>query len=245
MRNPSLLIRALAAAVLVLTTSATRALADGETDDGTADGTAEVTAIHGIAGLPEPVDVYIDGDFAFSFDFGEDYGPVDLPAGTIMLEVWLQGQPVLTETATLEPGRNYTVIAHETYIDGTDSGIKLSVFENRVRRLRPNEAWVTVRHTADAPPVDIELGRGRSRNQRVTFEDLSNNDDEMPQGAGPVKLRPGNYRVRVFPAGGRDAVARTRLGPLRGRRIYIVHAIGSVSRPDPSFTFFVQEIRAN
>jgi hypothetical protein len=38
-------------------------------------GTGNLTVIHGISGLPQPVDVYANGNKLFSFDFNEVPGP--------------------------------------------------------------------------------------------------------------------------------------------------------------------------
>ena len=118
---------------------------------------AKRTVIHGIPGLPEPVDVLVNGDFAFSFDFNESEGPIPLPPGTYDFAVQLQGETVLSaDDVPLEGGRVYTAIAHLTYT-GDEPGIKLSLFENQKYFERPGMPRVSVRHTADAPAVDIDL----------------------------------------------------------------------------------------
>ena len=142
----------LAAALLTTVTARTAVAAPG-TD-------AELTVIHAIPGLMEPVDVCVNGEYAFTFDYGDVQGPITLPAGSYFLEVKLAGNPVLMATAELEACGNYTAIAHLTYVDGETSGINLEVFENDASSAG-NKTRLTVRHTADAPAVDILLKRGK------------------------------------------------------------------------------------
>ena len=92
--------------------------------------TAKVTVIHGISGLPKAVDVYANGAYLFSFDYKGVVGPVELAPDTYNLEVKLDGTTVLSTSAFVEAGKNYTVLAHFKYVADGTPGIALSVFEN-------------------------------------------------------------------------------------------------------------------
>ncbi|MCX7717507.1 MAG: DUF4397 domain-containing protein [Candidatus Sumerlaeaceae bacterium] len=193
-------------------------------------GSATLTVIHGIPNLPAPVDVFVDGSKLFDFDFADQEGPLVLPADDYFIEVKLLGTTVLSTTATLQAGRDYTAIAH--LVPHAD-GITLSLFENDTRLFRRGST-LTVRHTADAPEVNIDLLATR-RNIRIgTFGPLKNGGQ-----VGPVNLPPARYTAVV-----RDAATNTVVAPvavsLAPRTRQIVYAVGSLS--NGTFTVIVQEI---
>jgi hypothetical protein len=210
---------------------------------------AYLTVIHGISFLPEPVDVYVNGVFQFSFDFEDSVGPLALPADSYDLEVRFMGDPVLFATAELESGKNYTAIAHETLQDNGGSGlksdddlnIKLSLFENNVSPLGHWKFRLTLRHTADAPEVDIDLRKGwKGKWFFAKAMGLSNNDSEMPEEFGAVDFWWGYFTAIFYPAGTNTEVFRSDRLKLTPGTHYIVYAIGSIF--DGSFTLFVQTI---
>lgn len=222
---------AVMAAGLTLATTAGLTRAD--------DHTGVVSVIHAIPNLPAPVDVLVDGAYQFSFDYKDQVGPIELPEGTYELEVQLMGTPVLNASATVEGGGSYTAIAHLTFIDGMDSGIALSLFENDDDDLEPGSSRVSIRHTANAPAVDIDVFRGRGDAPRLLMlTDLSNNDGEEPTEAGPAAVRPGGYSVQIFAAGTDTLAFETRAKIKNGRRVN-VYAIGSIF--DGSFELLVEE----
>jgi len=209
--------------------------------DGEPEGTFDLTVIHGIAGLPMPVEVFVNGDFAFAFDFNESVGPLALPAGDYLFEVKLDGATVLDADVTLGEGMNYTAIAHETFIDGVDSGIKLSLFENNTSSLANDKIRLTVRHTADAPAVDAALLRGWWLRWFVTKGiDISNADDAMPTQFGPADYYRGVLSALLLPTGTSDVVFDSGRNFYQGGKSYTVYAIGSIF--DGTFTLFVQTI---
>jgi hypothetical protein len=210
---------------------------------------AELFVIHGIPGLPEPVDVYADGDYLFSFDFNESAGPLALPTGSYFVEVKLQDATVLSADAMLEPGGNYTAIAHLTppmadklCLDGdcdtADPGIALSLFENNVSPLDDAKVRITLRHTADAPAVDIKVNHGFRGRELIKPLDLANGD--MPGQFGAIDSRQGNLRAVFYPAGDSTAVFDSGEVFLGAGSSYIVYAIGSLT--GGSFGLFVQAI---
>lgn len=212
------------------------------TDGGPAGTLATLTVIHAIPGLPAPVDVYADGGFLFSFDFFQSEGPLTLPEDSYFIEVRLSGKTVLSGTADLAADKNYTAIAHLVPGD-PDPGIKLSFFENDVCELDQGMTRVTIRHTADAPAVDIGLSYGPS----VFFpfawpylkaRNLSNGDN--PGQFGAVDLPFGFYQGTFYAACTDVDVYTTDNSLLIPGTIYIVYAVGSIN--DGTFALYVQTL---
>jgi len=208
---------------------------------------AMLTAIHGIPGLPAPVDVYVNDDYLLSFDFNESAGPLALPSGDYDIEIRLQGTTVLSRTVSPEPGKDYTIIAHLTYVDGESNGIALSLFENNVEPLRQGRTRITVRHTADAPSVDLDLQRvitwesGYSaRYLFVGGQKLGNVDGGKPGSFGSVDIWAGGMIAVLYPNRSTAPAFDSGLVNFEAGTNYIVYAIGSLF--DGSFTLFVQTI---
>ncbi len=100
-----LLVGLAAAAVAVIPASS--AFADSHED-------AQVVVVHGVPDLGTEVDVWVDGEVAFTFDY-EDIVVTDLPAGTYDLAVSATGddEPILElEGAEVAAGGSYTIAAH-------------------------------------------------------------------------------------------------------------------------------------
>lgn len=215
---------------------------------------AMVSVGHGIPGtdlgqpLELPVDVIVDGGCLLQdFEFGHFAGPLELPAGTYSVAVALSDEDPDTCNGTVvigpvdltfEAGDNVTIFAHLT----ADGGITASVFDNDVSDVVAGHTRLTVRHTAEAPPVDILLNRGWIRGRLIgEFEDLAN-----PDQIGPVDLRPGAYAVSIFPAGGDEPVFQVPATeddrPLvtHPHRSQIVYAVGSLE--NETFTLMIQLI---
>lgn len=126
-----------------------------------------LNVVHGIPGIV--VDVCVNGAKAITdFEPGDVVAGVKLPEGTYHLKVTAAGTPcgaaILSATADLAGGRNrnYTVIANLD-AHGTPN---LALFRNNTRKTGAGEARLVVRHTADAPAVNVwangsPLNRGR------------------------------------------------------------------------------------
>lgn len=203
-------------AVLALAT-ALPAVADGA-----------LTAIHGVPGLPDPVDVYADDGYVGTFDFGESLGPLMLPAGDYDVEIKLGGVTILAATVPVADGSNQTAIA---YLDDLGAPI-LGLFDNDVSDLREGRARLTVRHTAEAPPVAIELSRGGNGRLIAELGPFSNGEQ-----LGPVTLQGGGYSAALL-AGGAE-VFDSGTFTLRPGHSTIVYAIGEFPS---TFELFVQRI---
>ncbi len=214
-----------------------------------ADKQATVYVGHGIPGLALgfdddalPVDVAVDGDCIPDVEFGKFAGPVLLPGGTYTVIVSLadatvscDGTPVIEAAVEFEVDGNYTVFAHLT-ADGEpgegdldERGITATRFVNDVDPAVAGHTRLTVRHTAAAPAVDIELYRGWSRGRVVgLIEGLKN-----PEEAGPLDIRPGGYEAVIWPAAddanspaGEDEVLLGLEVALKPHTSHIVYAVG-------------------
>jgi hypothetical protein len=208
---------------------------------------AMLTAIHAIPGLPAPVDVYVNGSYLLSFDFNESAGPLPLPRGDYDIEIKLQGTTVLSRTVSPMPGKNYTIMAHLTFVDGESNGIALSLFQNNVEPLRNGRTRITVRHTADAPAVDLDLQRIytsesgiAARQLFVGTQGLANDDGKKPLSFGSIDLWGGQLIAVLYPAGSGQPAFDSGAVTFEPNMNYIVYAIGSLF--DGSFTLFVQAI---
>lgn len=181
--------------------------------------TGDLSAVHGIPGLAEDVDVYVDGSYLFSFGFGDTFGPVPVDANTYDLEVYYQGSPVpgLSGTVTVEEGGSYTAVAH---LDEGGAIAPLAVFENQISPLTWRYARLQIHHLAAAPTVDAALSRGRQNVwPKVKLVGLSNGDQ-----ATAIDFTAGNYNVGLL-AGGVE-VFNTGKFKLRTGDNLAVYAVG-------------------
>jgi len=189
---------------------------------------AKVTVLHGVPGLSAPVQVFANGGLLFSFDYGEQRGPLTLAPGSYQLEVRLNGSPILSTNATLAANDDVAVIAH---IDATGSP-RLGAFANGLQALTLPSSRLYVRHTAQAPAVDVILGQGG--NTVGTIPNLANG------GSASADVAPGVYSVRLNVAG----TSTTAFGPVdvavENGLGYGIFAVGDVSAPN--FTLLTQRV---
>jgi hypothetical protein len=204
---------------------------------------ATVHVIHGISGgtlgLPAtlPVDVWANGaPLIPGFEFGEVVGPVDLPAGTYELRVFLAGSdpdvdtPVLSLDATLADDSDVDIVAHFT----ENGGIALTPFANNNTpkvdpispRIERRDTRLTVRHAAALPRVVI--------NRLLPIDPTFANGGEIS-----YDLDPGMYRFWLSRAGGAFALSFDPIEvALDADLHYFVYAVGS--RADDSFQLLVR-----
>jgi hypothetical protein len=116
-----------------------------------------VTVVHGIPGAT--VDVYVN-EALFLEDFEPESvaGPVVLPAGSYDIAIYAANAdpdsdaPVIDAPGVTVPaGVDAAVVAH---LDASGSPTA-SVFVNDVSEVAAGEARLTIRHTAEAPEVDV------------------------------------------------------------------------------------------
>lgn len=202
---------ALAAAALVF--GSVGSLAQAATD-------ARVRVVHASPDAPA-VDVYANGARVLSnvpFRGASDY--LAVPAGRYTFEVRPAGAaastfPVLSITADLRAGTDYTVMAVDRL-----SQIKGRVFTDNNTRPAAGKAHVQVVHASpDAPTVDIALKGGAVLVPSLPFGELK----------GPLPVDAGTYDLEIRPAG-TTAVALALDGVrLEAGRVYTFTAVGLVS----------------
>jgi hypothetical protein len=144
-----LLTLAVAAALAVATMTATAGAASVSA--------SLVSLVHGIPGAT--VDVYVN-DALFLEDFEPESvaGPVVLPAGTYDIAIYPANADPATDAPVIEApgvtvpaGVDAAVVAH---LDASGAPTA-SVFVNDVSEIAAGEARLTIRHTAEAPEVDV------------------------------------------------------------------------------------------
>ncbi len=177
---------------------------------------ATVTVLHGVPGLNGPVDVFANGSQLFSFDYGDQQGPLELAPGSYALEVRQGGATLLSLNAALSADTDYSVIAN---LD-ENGNPQLGAFVNALDNLSLPTSRLYVRHTAEAPAVDIVLEQGGVA--VATIPNVSNG------GSASADVAPGIYSVRLNVAG----TSNTAFGPVDIRVEnglgYGVFAVGQV-----------------
>ena len=198
-----------------------------------APGDAAVTVIHGIPGTN--VDVYVNDPMAAAAPLLPDFtpgtvaGPLALSAGDYQVTIFVAGtttNPVIDQTATVGADENISLIAN---LD--DAGVPvLTAFLNDVSMIADGEARLVVRHTAEAPAVDVRADGG------VAFAGLTYGNEAA------VDLPAGTISADVVLAG-TDTVV---IGPadlmLAAGTETIVYAIGSATADPSSLGLVVQTI---
>lgn len=187
---------------------------------------ATVTVLHGVPGLPAPVEVFANGASLFTFDYGEQRGPLQLPPATYALEVRLNGSPILSANATVAAGADYSIAAH---LDAMGMP-RLTVLQNSLTALTLPASRLYVRHLAQAPSVDVVLEQNGA--VVATIPGLSNGQQAV------ADVAPGRYAARLV-AGGTTAFGPVDLVVENGFG-YGVFAVGNVAQPE--FTLLVQRV---
>lgn len=217
--NRSLLARLAAAVALVLGTI-------GVATVGTSGAApSNVYVVHGIPGVT--VDVYVNNDFGApalpGFAPGDVAGPLSLDAATYNIKVFAAGAdpnvdaPVIDKDLAVPGDANISVVANVG--SGTPD---LTPFVNDVSPTEAGNGRVTVRHTAQAPTVDIQVdGADALPGLAAGAEVLA----ELPAGTYPVG-------VQVAPDG--PVVLGPTDLPVTAGTNTIVYAVGSA---DPASNF--------
>ncbi|QDU84681.1 hypothetical protein Pla163_17930 [Planctomycetes bacterium Pla163] len=175
---------------------------------------ASLTVLHGVPGLPAPVEVVANGATLFSFCFEEQRGPLTLPPGSYDVEVRLEGATILGATYVLGAGDDVSVIAN---LDASGAP-ELTPFANDGSALALPSSRVTVRHAAEAPAVDVVVLQGGQT--ALTIPGVTNGQEAS------ADVAPGDYEVELRLAG----TSTVAFGPVPltvedGFR-YGVHAVG-------------------
>lgn len=148
--------------------------------------TTTLNVVHGIPGLD--VDVCVNGNKAIlDFNPGEVVAGITLPAGRYDLAVVMKGDPCTAAVLkAMDVGlwvdRNYTVVANLDAA-GTPNLLK---FRNNVSPTPDGQVRLLVRHTADAPAVNV-WADGTKLIGGHWFDWASRARFEVPQGTYDVK----------------------------------------------------------
>ena len=94
-----------------------------------------------------------NGAQLFTFDYGDQQGPLTLPPGNYALEVRQNGNTLLSLNAALAANIDYSVIAN---LDASGTP-QLNAFGNALDNVALPTSRLYVRHTAAAPAVDVIL----------------------------------------------------------------------------------------
>jgi hypothetical protein len=180
-------------------------------------GHATVNVVHGIPKVP--VKVCVDGaKVADGFRYGDTIAGARLSAGKHRVKLVAAHKPcaspaILKSTYTLHAGRNYTVVANLN----AHGKPNLAAFRNNVRPTARHQARLTVRHTAQAPAVNVWAGSTK----------LIDGKDFTWGGSETLAVPRGTYRVKVTLPGSRKPVIGPQRATLRQGRAYQVYAVGS------------------
>ena len=184
---------------------------------------SSVYIVHGIPGVA--VDVYAGGTAPENkaltdFQYGDVAGPLSIPAGSLPVIVvatgddpTVPGNQVINQTLDVPSGANVSVTA-----DLVGGSPVLTPFVNDLSAVPEGSSRVTVRHAADAPPVNVLV------NGTVAIANLA------PGTQASAVLPAGTYTVEVQLTDGTPLPA---LSPgsvtIPAAKNVIVYATGSAS----------------
>jgi hypothetical protein len=187
---------------------------------------ARVRVIHASPDAPA-VDIYANGNRVLSnvpFKTASDY--LSVPAGSYTFEVRPAGAapasaPVLSATARLEAGTDYTVAAL-----GRLAEIKAGVFIDNNAAPAAGNAHVKVIHASpDAPAVDVYANNSVAVVQNISFGEAQ----------GPVPVPAGTYNLQIRPAGTTQVALPVDGVAVQAGRVYTFVAVGLLSG-DPALS---------
>jgi hypothetical protein len=189
-------------------------------------GLASITLVHGVPDLL--VDVYVNGGAPLEDVSFTTVATVPGEKGKNTVAIRAANAPansaaLLTRSFYLRKNQSKTVVAHLS----SSGSPKLSVYANDQSPLTAGTARLTVRHTAEAPAVDVVVN-----NTTTLVADLTNPDQAK------ADVPADSYLVDVRAAGTTTAVLDDAPVTLDPGTNTIVYAIGSLS--GGSFTVAVQ-----
>ena len=220
-----LLAQVAVASALAITAATVVAVGQAAADD---DGTdlASITLVHGVPDLL--VDIYVNGGAPVEDVSFTTVATVPGEKGKNTVAIRAANAPansaaLLTRSFYLRQNQSKTVVAHLT----SSGSPKLTVYANDQSPLTAGTARLTVRHTAEAPAVDVVVN-----NTTTVVADLTNPDQAK------ADVPADTYLVDVRAAGTATAVLDDAPVTLDPGTNTIVYAIGSLS--GGSFTVAVQ-----
>jgi len=177
--------------------------------------TADLWVVHAFPGAT--VDIMITGaaELMLNDVAPETVAPqVDVPAGDYQVEIFSSdGVTSLLGPidVTLAANTSYSAVAHPN----ADGDLTLTPFVNDVSPIAAGDTRVTVRHTAEAPAVDVLAGGS------PLFSDVTSGL------GGTVDVPSGTYEILVETSGdGTDAIGPVDL-TFNAGTAYFVHAFGA------------------
>jgi len=138
-----------------------------------------------------PVDIEVNGAcLAQGVTFDAQLGPVSLDPGQYDVQVKLSdgacgGTTVIVDQFNVQFAENLSVVAH---LSETQTPT-LSVFRNNVKPIDAHNSRVSLRHTADAPPVKIYLVSNRRVRAIYSLENGEIATGDLPSG---------HYKVYIY-----------------------------------------------
>ncbi len=191
--------------------------------------TGTVYVVHGIPGVT--VDVYVNGELTLpNFTPTTVAGPLTLPAATYDIKIFAAGAdkntatPVITASVALPAGANASLVAH---LSATGTPV-LTTFVNDLSPAAAGDGRLIVRHTAQAPAVDV-LANGQP-----ALTNLSNPNEAM------ADLPAGTISASVTATGTTTPVL---IGPadvpVTAGMATVVYAIGTPASGDTASTLGV------
>jgi hypothetical protein len=178
---------------------------------------ADLNVVHGIPGVA--VKVCVDGQAAIrGFTYGEKVAGVAVPAGRHRVKVVAADKPcgaagILKQSYRLKAGHDYTVVAALR----PSGAPTLDAFANRVGPVAAGKARLTIRHTAQAPAVNVWAGSTKLiGGHRFTGGD-----------SRTLTVPQRHYRVKVSLPGSRKAVIGPKQLVVKPGRAYQVYAVGA------------------
>ena len=198
------------------------------------DDKAVFTFIHAIPATfgADKVDVYSNGALIFDNATPGSTKSFSVMPGAQQISVYPDGVIPTSDTATVLSYRSIYIpkrsnVSFVAHLDATNKP-KLSLFKNMNTEPGSRRSWLTVRHVAGAPTVDVRV------NSKLLFRSLSNADERK------ISLRFGNYPVDVVLAGTTTVAIPTANLVIKDNINYVVYAWGSASKSN--LQFLVQEV---
>jgi hypothetical protein len=199
--------------------------------------TADVWVVHAVPGLT--VDVYLNGSLTLEdFEPGTFEPLVDVAPGDYTVDIVAAdatapaaGASGITLDVAVAANTSYTLVAHPS-ASGDGNPILISPFVNDLAAAGAGNASVTVRHTANAPAVDVV-----ALPSTVLFPGVTNTQ------AGTTSVPAGEYDIQVQVAGSSPVAVAIDLPntALAAGTHYFIHAFGAANGPYSPIVFTISD----
>lgn len=180
----------------------------------------------------DKVDIYSNGKLILDNATPGSSKTFSVTPGSQQISIFPDGITPATETATILSYRsmylpkhsNVSFVAHLN----AENKPKLSFFRNKNTEPGSKRSWLTVRHVAGAPTVDVRA------NSKLLFRGLSNSEERK------ISLRFGTYPVDVVLTRTTTVAIPLTNVQIKDNVNYVVYAWGSASKSN--LQFLVQEV---